>query len=118
MFRYDKKQTVFEIGGFRVGGQPGEYPTVLASSMFYDRHKVVIDHVHGEFDKAAAEAQWNTQVELSDQTSVGYWNQVIAETEVAMQKVHRLAPGNRPRHRLPRRFERAGGAHVRGKILG
>ena len=27
MFRYDKKQTVFEIGGFKVGGQPGEYPT-------------------------------------------------------------------------------------------
>ncbi|MGZ4904841.1 MAG: tetrahydromethanopterin S-methyltransferase subunit H, partial [Halobacteriota archaeon] len=33
-----------------------------------------------------AEAQWNVQVELSDMTSVGYWNQVIAETEVAMQK--------------------------------
>jgi len=86
MFRYDKKQTVFEIGGFHVGGQPGEYPTVLASSMFYDRHKVVTDHVHGAFDKDAAEAQWNTQVELSDQTSVGYWNQLIAETEEAMQK--------------------------------
>jgi tetrahydromethanopterin S-methyltransferase subunit H len=86
MFRYDKKQTVFEIGGFHVGGQPGEYPTVLASSMFYDKHKVVTDAKNGEFDKDAAEAQWNTQVELSDQTSVGYWNQLIAETEVAMQK--------------------------------
>ena len=50
MFRYDKKQTVFEIGGFKGGGQPGEYPTVLASSMFYDRHKAVIDHVNGVFD--------------------------------------------------------------------
>ncbi|MFZ1022021.1 MAG: tetrahydromethanopterin S-methyltransferase subunit H [Halobacteriota archaeon] len=86
MFRYDKKQTVFEIGGFHVGGQPGEYPSVLASSMFYDRHKVVTDHVHGAFDKDAAEAQWNTQVELSDLTGLGYWNQVIAETEEAMQK--------------------------------
>jgi tetrahydromethanopterin S-methyltransferase subunit H len=85
MFRYDKKQTVFEIGGFHVGGQPGEYPTVLASSMFYDRHKVVIDHVNGEIDKDLAETQWNTQVELSDQTSVGYWNQLIAETEEAMK---------------------------------
>jgi len=51
MFRYDKKQTVFEIGGFHVGGQPGEYPTVLASSMFYDKHKVVTDAKAGEFDK-------------------------------------------------------------------
>ena len=86
MFRYDKKQTVFEIGGFKVGGQPGEYPTVLASSMFYDRHKAVIDHVNGVFDKDVAETQWNVQVELSDQTSVGYWNQLIAETDEAMQK--------------------------------
>ncbi|MGZ8898128.1 MAG: tetrahydromethanopterin S-methyltransferase subunit H, partial [Halobacteriota archaeon] len=51
MFRYDKKQTVFEIGGFHVGGQPGEYPTVLASSMFYDKHKAVIDAQKGEIDK-------------------------------------------------------------------
>jgi len=86
MFRYDKKQTVFEVGGFKVGGQPGEYPTVLASSMFYDRHKVVIDHVNGVFDKDVAEAQWNTQVELSDMTGLGYWNQLIAETDTAMQK--------------------------------
>jgi tetrahydromethanopterin S-methyltransferase subunit H len=85
MFRYDKKQTVFEIGGFHVGGQPGEYPTVLASSMFYSKHKVVTDPLKGEFDKAMAEEQWNVQVELSDQTSVGYWNQVIAETEEAMK---------------------------------
>jgi len=86
MFRYDKKQTVFEIGGFHVGGQPGEYPTVLASSMFYDKHKVVINHITGEIDTELAETQWNVQVELSDQTSVGYWNQLIAETETAMQK--------------------------------
>ena len=86
MFRYDKKQTVFEIGGFHVGGQPGEYPTVLASSMFYDKHKVVINHITGEIDKELAETQWNTQVELSDQTGLGYWNQLIAETETAMQK--------------------------------
>ena len=86
MFRYDKKQTVFEIGGFHVGGQPGEYPTVLASSMFYDKHKAVIDAQKGEIDKELAEKQWNTQVELSDQTGLGYWNQLIAETEVAMKK--------------------------------
>jgi tetrahydromethanopterin S-methyltransferase subunit H len=85
MFRYDKKQTVFEVGGFHVGGQPGEYPTVLASSMFYDKHKVVINHVTGEIDKELAEAQWNVQVELSDMTGVGYWNQVIAETDEAMK---------------------------------
>ncbi|MDD5617013.1 MAG: hypothetical protein PHH85_12530, partial [Candidatus Methanoperedens sp.] len=29
MFRFDKKQEVFEFGKIKVGGQPGEYPTVL-----------------------------------------------------------------------------------------
>jgi len=86
MFRYDKKQTVFEIGGFKVGGQPGEYPTVLASSMFYDKHDVVEDAQKGLFNKELAETQWNTQVELSDMTGLGYWNQLIAETEEAMKK--------------------------------
>jgi tetrahydromethanopterin S-methyltransferase subunit H len=54
--------------------------------MFYDKHKVVINHITGEIDTELAETQWNVQVELSDQTSVGYWNQLIAETETAMQK--------------------------------
>ena len=33
MFKFDKKQEVFEIGGVKFGGQPGEYPTVLVSTM-------------------------------------------------------------------------------------
>jgi tetrahydromethanopterin S-methyltransferase subunit H len=54
--------------------------------MFYSKHKAVLDPLKGEIDKELAETQWNTQVELSDQTSVGYWNQLIAETDEAMQK--------------------------------
>ena len=41
MFRFDKKQEVFEFGKIKVGGQPGEYPTVLVSTMFYLKHKIV-----------------------------------------------------------------------------
>lgn len=47
MFKFDKKQEVFEIGGVKFGGQPGEYPTVLVSTMFYARHKIVTDEDKG-----------------------------------------------------------------------
>ena len=30
MFRFDKEQVVFDFAGVKMGGQPGEYPTVLA----------------------------------------------------------------------------------------
>ncbi|AKB26493.1 N5-methyltetrahydromethanopterin:coenzyme M methyltransferase subunit H [Methanosarcina sp. MTP4] len=86
MFKFDKKQEVFEIGGVKFGGQPGEYPTVLVSTMFYARHKIVTDEDKGLFDVAAAETLWNTQVELSDATGNPYVNQIVGETPESIRK--------------------------------
>jgi tetrahydromethanopterin S-methyltransferase subunit H len=55
MFRFEREQIVFDIAGVKVGGQPGEYPTVLIGSIFYDRHKVVSGPVRGHFDRRHAE---------------------------------------------------------------
>ena len=84
MFKFDKKQEVFEIGGVKFGGQPGEYPTVLVSTMFYARHKIVTDEDKGIFDRAAAETLWNTQVSMSDATGNPYVNQIVGETPEAI----------------------------------
>jgi len=65
MFKFDKKQEVFDIGGVKFGGQPGEYPTVLVSTMFYGKHKIVSDEDKGIFDKATAESLWNAQQTMS-----------------------------------------------------
>ena len=46
MFKFDRKQEVFEFGKFKVGGQPGEYPTCCIGTMFYARHKIVSDPEH------------------------------------------------------------------------
>jgi len=35
VFRFEKEQLVFEIAGVKVGGQPGENPTVVIGSIFY-----------------------------------------------------------------------------------
>jgi tetrahydromethanopterin S-methyltransferase subunit H len=86
MFKFDKKQEVFEIGGVKFGGQPGEYPTVLVSTMFYARHKIVTDEDKGIFDRAAAETLWNTQVQMSDATGNPYVNQIVGETPEAIKR--------------------------------
>ena len=86
MFKFDKKQEVFDFGKFMVGGQPGEYPTCCIGTMFYARHKIVSDPEHGVFDKDAAEKLWNKQAEMSDITGNSCMNQIVAESNEAMQK--------------------------------
>ena len=86
MFRYDKKQEVFEFGGVKMGGQPGEYPTVLISTMFYARHKIVSNEDTGEFDKAKADELWNIQQEMGDITGLPYINQIVGETPEAIKR--------------------------------
>jgi len=86
MFRFDKKQEVFDFNGIKIGGQPGEYPTVCVGTMFYSRHKIVIDEDKGVFDVAAADKLWQQQAEMSDVTGNPAINQIVAETDEAMTK--------------------------------
>lgn len=41
MFRFDKEQIVYDIGGVKVGDKRGENPTVLSWTMFYNSHKII-----------------------------------------------------------------------------
>ncbi|MHC1586548.1 MAG: tetrahydromethanopterin S-methyltransferase subunit H [Candidatus Hecatellaceae archaeon] len=84
MFRFQKKQTIVEIGGVKFGGQPGELPTVLAGTIFYAGHKIVSDPHKGEFDREKAESLIKRQEELSDVTSLPHVVQVFAESPDAM----------------------------------
>ena len=68
MFRFDKEQVVLDIAGTKIGGQPGEYPTVLAGTIFYGGHKIIDDEKAGTFDKEKAESLIKTQEEMSDLT--------------------------------------------------
>ena len=42
LFRFERKQEVFDIGGIKIGGQPGELPTVLVGSIFYEGHSMCL----------------------------------------------------------------------------
>ena len=79
MFRFEKEQKVWDFNGTMIGGQPGEYPTVLGASIFYNKHEVVIDDHKGTIDKVKAEALWNRCMELSDMTGIPHFIQIISE---------------------------------------
>lgn len=86
MFKYDKKQEVFEVGGVKFGGQPGEYPTVLVGTMFYNRHKIVTDEDKGIFDVEAANKLWQSLKDMSQVTGNPCVNQIVGETPEAIKR--------------------------------
>jgi tetrahydromethanopterin S-methyltransferase subunit H len=68
VFKFETPQQIFEIGGIRIGGQPGELPATLIGSIFYEGHKIVEDPKKGIFDRARAEELVGKQDELSELT--------------------------------------------------
>jgi tetrahydromethanopterin S-methyltransferase subunit H len=77
---------VVDIAGIKLGGQPGEYPTCLIPSIFYDGHRLVSDPVKGEFDKRRAEVLLNMLEELSDKTGNPFFVDVMGTTAEALIK--------------------------------
>jgi len=41
LFRFEKEQSIFDIGGTMMGGQPDELPAVLIGSLFHEGYKIV-----------------------------------------------------------------------------
>mgnify|MGYP000350733871 CR=1 FL=1 len=87
MFSYQKtQQKIFDVSGVKVGGQPGENPTVLIGSIFYHGHKVVVDEKSGEIHKKEAEKLIKLQEEFSDKTGIPCMLDVVGSTKEAMQR--------------------------------
>lgn len=68
MFKFEREQKIFDVSGVKVGGQPGQLPTVLIGSIFYHKHKIVKDERKGEFDKDKAEELLKEEEEISKRT--------------------------------------------------
>ncbi|RAP53086.1 MAG: tetrahydromethanopterin S-methyltransferase subunit H [Methanosphaera sp. rholeuAM270] len=86
MFKFEKKQEVFDIYGAKIGGQPGEYPTALAGTIFYAGHNILSDENKGIFDKERAESLLNQMDEMSDNTGNPAIVQIFGATPEAMIK--------------------------------
>jgi len=86
VYQFKTEQKVFEIGKVKVGGTPGERPTVLIGSIFYAKEKIVTDPRKGEFDKEKAEGYIKTQEEYSDKTGNPHMVEVGGSTSEAIIK--------------------------------
>jgi len=86
MFRFEKEQKIFEVGNVKIGGQPGELPTVLIGSIFWLGQKMVQDANKGVFNAKEAEGIINKMQSLSDLTGVPFLLDVVGTTTEAFQK--------------------------------
>jgi len=83
VFRFGNQN---EIGGVKIGGEPGENPTVLVGSIFYGKHRIVEDEKKGIFDREKAEKLIKEQEELSDKTGNPGLVDVVGMSEEAIKK--------------------------------
>jgi tetrahydromethanopterin S-methyltransferase subunit H len=86
VFRFKREQSVLNVAGLKFGGQPGELPTVLCGTIFYQGHKVVQNEERGSFDRAAAEGLVARQAELSFETGCPAVLHLYARTVEALER--------------------------------
>jgi tetrahydromethanopterin S-methyltransferase subunit H len=86
MFEFETEQKIYEIGSIRLGGQPGQLPTVMIGSMFHRGHGIVSDHGRGNFDEQKARHLIQQQDDLSDQMGIPCMIDVFGETPTALEK--------------------------------
>ncbi|MHA2351570.1 MAG: tetrahydromethanopterin S-methyltransferase subunit H [Candidatus Thorarchaeota archaeon] len=85
MFVFEKEQVIHTVGRVRIGGNPGETPTVLAGTIFYSGHKIVSNPKKGVFDKDIAASLIQKQDEMSTMTGNPALVQIFSESEEALK---------------------------------
>ncbi|MCK5203658.1 MAG: tetrahydromethanopterin S-methyltransferase subunit H, partial [Desulfobacterales bacterium] len=80
MFTFATEQKVCEVGGVKFGGQPGEYPTVICSSIFQTGDKVFTGKRKEGFDEKRAEELLKTQEKLTTETGIPGMADIVANS--------------------------------------
>ncbi|MCJ7687278.1 MAG: hypothetical protein MUO68_23615 [Desulfobacteraceae bacterium] len=80
MFNFSTEQKVCEVGGVKFGGQPGQYPTVICSSIFQKGDRVFEGKRKDGFDEKRAEELLRSQDKLWAETGVPGMADVVANT--------------------------------------
>lgn len=86
LFKFKCRQKIFKIGNVRLGGQPGELPTVLIGNVFYKGMPEVANHKKGEFDQKSVLKWVKMAEELSEKTGVPHFLDVMAMYPEAMRQ--------------------------------
>ncbi len=80
MFSFDREQKVCEVGGVKFGGKPGEYPTVVCSSIFQKGDRIFEGKRKEGFDEKRARDLLKTQDRLWEDTGVPGMADVVANS--------------------------------------
>lgn len=79
MFRFQTEQKVCEIGGVKVGGQPGEYATVCCFSIFQESDRIFDKGARRKgFNEKRAEELLRTADKFSQETGVPVMADIVA----------------------------------------
>lgn len=90
MFKFTGKQEIFEVGNARIGGQPGELPTVLVGNIFYRGMPEIVNHEKGEFDTKSVLRWMNVAGELAEKVGVPHFLDVMSSYPEAMKRYIRF----------------------------
>ncbi|MBI2311586.1 MAG: hypothetical protein HYU77_03685 [Betaproteobacteria bacterium] len=97
MWVFEAEQKAYNIGGVMVGGQPGEYPTVLCASIFYLGDRLILNEEQGEFDSEKAYRVLEAMRSACQQASVPLIIDMIGGSPAAMANyVEWIAPTGLP----------------------
>lgn len=84
MLAFTTEQCVYDIAGVEIGGQPGERPTVLVGSIFFEGHKIVTDPEKGTFDEHKARALLDREAAVAAETGNPRFVDVMGGTTEAL----------------------------------
>lgn len=70
MLTLSREQKVFQLGKWKIGGQPGNNPPLLIASMFHNGDRILESRKEKKFDRDKAAEYVKRMDELSDQTGV------------------------------------------------
>jgi tetrahydromethanopterin S-methyltransferase subunit H len=88
MWEFAAKQRILRIGKVEVGGRPGENPTVLIGSIFYQKQKSLgFNDSDGSFNRAECEKLVKVQEEFSDKTGLPCMLDVVLPSEKWIARV-------------------------------
>jgi tetrahydromethanopterin S-methyltransferase subunit H len=86
LFRFEKEQKTCDIGGVRFGGQPGEYATVVCSSIFQKGDRIFSGKRSRGFNEKKASQLIRNQDKISAETGVPGMADIVANNGIEFKQ--------------------------------
>ena len=84
--KFEAEQKIFQLYTTKIGGQPGELPTLLIGNIFYKGMPEVTDHKKGKFDSNKVLKWIRIAEKFSHETGVPHFLDLMAMYPEAMKK--------------------------------